>query len=386
MIDAPGRAVPRFPANAEPVVQAAITRALDEHDVRAGVTALAGGADILFAEALLARHGELHLVLPLETEAFVAESVRRAGEPEWERRFRQILPQAASLEVHGDDYLLGSGSPFQLAALLIDGQAQLTARARGWRALSLMVWDSKPGDGLGGTASFAGHAVSRGRATMVIDPRTGATSVAGAGALAAAQKHTWAKMQAGSVDFEHRLCAVLFADAKGFSGLRETQLPAFIQTVLGLVRAGIARLPRPPIALNTWGDGLFVVTATPEECGLLALDLIDAASGLDWQGAGLPGPVGFRVGLHAGPAYITACDPVTGRPNAYGRDISRASRIEPVAGINEAWCSRAFCVLAAAMEGTAETPMGRLRFEDLGERDLAKNSGRGWLYRVHRGS
>ena len=49
---------------------------------------LACGADILVAEAILARGGELHVVLPFAEEDFLRTSVHVGG-PEWDARYRE---------------------------------------------------------------------------------------------------------------------------------------------------------------------------------------------------------------------------------------------------------------------------------------------------------
>src|SRR5262249_909104 len=65
----------RFPAASEARVASEVATLLDRHGVGFGYGSLASGADILFAEALLARGAELHAVLPFEREEFKAVSV-----------------------------------------------------------------------------------------------------------------------------------------------------------------------------------------------------------------------------------------------------------------------------------------------------------------------
>ena len=67
MIDAPGRATPRFPADKEPVAAAAVGQALDEFGAAGGDQALSGaacGGDLLFAEAVLRRGLRLQIRFP----------------------------------------------------------------------------------------------------------------------------------------------------------------------------------------------------------------------------------------------------------------------------------------------------------------------------------
>ena len=55
----------------------------------------------------------------------------------------------------------------------------------------------------------------------------------------------------------------------------------------------------------------------------------------------------MRIGLHAGPGYVTK-DPVTGGPAFMGAHVNHAARIEPAAAKNEAapWYNGC-CKLAA---------------------------------------
>ncbi len=377
MIDAPGRAKPRFPPSCEHIVGGALRRAIDELDARVGVSALASGADILFAEALLERGGELHLILPLNVEEFLEQSVRPSGDDRWEERFHAIRGRATREEIIGDDYLRASGTPFQLAALVIDGHAQMEARARQMACSTLGVWDGLAGDGLGGTSSFLGHAVAQGRQAWAIDPVSGQRRRVGGEAVEAAQKLSWRVIKSKDVVIEHRLAAILFADARGFSGLREVQMPAFMRAVLGIIRDA-APPGGPTLVLNTWGDGLYVVTEKPVQAAEIALTLLERAAAMNWKAEGLPDTITFRVGLHAGPVFYTKEDAVLRRPNANGRDVSVGARIEPVVEPGHAWASRTFAVLAAA------TGCAGFKFTDLGRKPLAKGFGDMHLYGVRR--
>ncbi|HUB25106.1 MAG TPA: adenylate/guanylate cyclase domain-containing protein, partial [Tepidisphaeraceae bacterium] len=329
------------------------------------------------AEAILRRGAQLHVILPINVEEFLEQSVRQCGDDSWERRFHAIRARATSERVFGDDYFHVSGTPFQMGVLLIDGYAAMLAQSLGSGTHScLTVWDGQAGDGLGGAASFAGHCVEMGHDTTAIDPMTGKSMPVGMEARQAALKHSWRVLHIGETRLEHRLGAFLFADAQGFGGLRETQIPAFARIVLGSIRSAIAALPQPPRVVNTWGDGFFVVTDFPEQAALLAMSLLGQANKVNWRAEGLPGRITFRIGLHAGPAFVTECDPVTQRANAYGRDVSLAARIEPIVEPGKAWASHAFAVLHFA------TSPQRRAFRDLGEHDLPKDAGRMLMYEV----
>ena len=85
--------------------EAALSTALAEHFAAHPVGfawgALAAGADIVIAEALLAQGAALHAVLPCPPGQFEAQSVAPAG-ADWTRRYRALLGAAASLRVAAD--------------------------------------------------------------------------------------------------------------------------------------------------------------------------------------------------------------------------------------------------------------------------------------------
>jgi len=383
MIDGPNRSTERFPARTQALVAEAIKRWLNEHNAMVGVTALANGADVLFAEAMLARGGRVEVLLPLEEAEFIRVSVAPGG-PSWVARMQRVLAQATSVQVLGDKHAEDSGAPFHMVALLIDGQARLLAHELDLAPLTLTVWDGKPGDGLGGTASFVVHALAQGRSVHSIDPLTGSPRHVLPDQHAVIETHDWLTLgggpgaKAGAGDMmKHAIVSVLFADAKGFSGLSETQIPAFVREFLGAVKVGIDAAGQPVIAVNTWGDGLFVVASTPAALAAIALSILDAVTKIDWPSRGLPAALALRIGLHSGPAFVCV-DPVTGRPSAMGVAVSRAARIEPITPPGRVFASRAFACLAAA------TGADDLAFEYVGPRTLPKNAGELPLYVMRR--
>src|ERR1700684_750718 len=89
MIDAPGRAKPRFPPDKEPIAAEAIADALAGLDVGPQDLCICGGAcggDLLFAEAALARSALLEIYIPFEEPTFLEKSVDFAKK-DWRARF-----------------------------------------------------------------------------------------------------------------------------------------------------------------------------------------------------------------------------------------------------------------------------------------------------------
>jgi hypothetical protein len=99
-----------------------------------GYGALAAGADILIAEALVELDAELHLVLPIFSSAFRGQSVAPYGEA-WLPRFDRLLERAASVTiVAAGDRLTGAAIAYaaQVAkGAAIENAGRLEGRAAG---------------------------------------------------------------------------------------------------------------------------------------------------------------------------------------------------------------------------------------------------------------
>ena len=165
MVDAPDRPHPRFPPEQVARVAEEVRAALERWDVGPGTTLVTGGArgaDIIAAEAALARGAGLRLVLALEPDEFVSRSVALPA-TDWEERFRALLPEAGVEVVGGPE-----GDVFARTNERIIG----VAREIDEQPHALIVWNREEGDGPGGTSDFVARL---GRAScpdrvVVIDP------------------------------------------------------------------------------------------------------------------------------------------------------------------------------------------------------------------------
>lgn len=118
-----------------------IAALLEEENVGFGYGALAAGADIIIAEALLERGAQVHPVLPGGAEAFAAVSVDPFGKA-WRKRFDAVVAQAESvrsvrpLGTPPDSAMIGLGDEVAMGAALIN------ARRLESSAVQLLVLDS----------------------------------------------------------------------------------------------------------------------------------------------------------------------------------------------------------------------------------------------------
>ena len=155
MVDAPGRATPRFPAArvdaAARRIDAALA-ALDAGREDLAFTQGAAGGDLLFAEACLARGVPLRLLLPLAEAEFVAASILPVVDgAAWHARYRAVVAALAEppREAPTDLGPLPAGDdPFVRANLwLLDSALAFGAE----RLRCICLWDGGGGDGPGGT-------------------------------------------------------------------------------------------------------------------------------------------------------------------------------------------------------------------------------------------
>ncbi len=170
-----------FRAATNPVLEAVettlfakIALTLARYDVALGYGALAAGADLLVAEALLARGAALHVVLPFGVAAFKAASVSPRGAA-WLPRFDAALASAATVTIVAPD---ADGSD----AEVFNRCTQVFMDA-GWAAgagdtVLLAVWDGTPARDLAGTAVDVAQWQARGGVVEIIDPGAVDRSVA----------------------------------------------------------------------------------------------------------------------------------------------------------------------------------------------------------------
>lgn len=361
MIAPPG-ASGRFKAAQESEVAAAIAAKLEQHGVGFGYGALACGADILFAEALLAKGGELHVVLPFSRADFVRVSVAPGGAG-WVERFDACLQRARSITYATEDSYLGHDWIFSYGSFVAMGLAVLRARFLDGSARQLALWDGEATSGVAGTAFDVSTWRSLNRPADII--------------LCSAAPVQRARRQPGvaAARAQGELKTMLFGDVKGFSKLTEAQIPGFVQHVLGTLGRVLARYGDHVLYRNTWGDGLFLVLGDAAIGARCALALQAALEALDLSAFGLPDTLALRLGGHFGPVYETT-DPVQGVTNYFGAHVSRTARIEPVTPPGEVYVTEQFAARLAL------EPAG-FACDYVGQVPAAKGYGTMRMYHLH---
>ena len=176
MVDAPGRAKPRFPPSMVARATAEIERVLD--DLKAGpediaLTQGAAGGDLIFAEACVARGVRMQLLLPLPEPDFIEASVMPSTDgAAWRARYYALKarltepPRVMPLELGA---LPAGASPYERCNQWL----LYTALAHGPDKVRFVcLWDGAGSDGAGGTKHMVDEVKRRTGQVSWIDTRT----------------------------------------------------------------------------------------------------------------------------------------------------------------------------------------------------------------------
>jgi len=334
----------RFPPQCESAVQEAINAELEKLNVGFGYGSLANGADILFAEALLKRGAAVHIVLPFDIDEFIEISVKPAGS-EWVKRFESCINQASTVTYATDDRYLGDNALFHYATRLAMGLAIQKAQHVSGHIEQISVWDGELGSGPAGTAADISYWRSKGYPVSLIHSRSGHQ-------LDTPPEKPEADFEAA--EGERHPYAMLFGDIKGFSKLKDAELPPFVEHVIGTISKVLSEYDSDIRFQNTWGDGIFIVMNDTTRAAQCATQLQAALSDIDFESVGLPGQMTIRIGGHFGPVYEIQ-DPILGKDNYFGSHVSRAARIEPVTPPGEVYVTRQFAAELAIEQSKQHT-------------------------------
>ena len=239
-----------------------IDRWMEDHSIGFGFGALAAGGDIVLAEAILARGGELHVVLPIGVEAFVAQSVT-PYDPAWYPRFYACLDAAQSVQCVTS--LSGAYEPLatQLAADVAMGAAALNAQRLHSAAWQLLLTDGGPGRfGAGlGTQRIGERWRDKGRQHCIVGPRT-----------APVPASSRAPVPEGRAD--RRLATMLMILFDGLDRFDEAGFADAVDSVIAPFRAACAAMAIQPDLAMPVGNALLVAFADPDKAWDYAVALL----------------------------------------------------------------------------------------------------------------
>jgi adenylate cyclase len=346
---------------AEEEIAGAIRSILDESDVLIAYGPLACGADILIAEAVLERGGELHVVLPFAEEDFLKTSVLVGG-PEWIARYDRARKAASSITFATEMRFVNDDEQFAYCSKLTMGLAQLRAEVMQADTFQLAVWDGVATTGVAGTAADYAEWARQGGQTRVIPITADRPALDPVAVPETRTRPLWI------------LRSMLFADFAGFSRLDEDRLSQFLEVVMGRIARVLDRHADDVLTRNSWGDAIYVVITSPARAAKIAMEIQSELHPEMLQNIGLPAEGGMRISLHHGPIF-EHFDAVQGARTFYGTEVTVAARIEPRVPVGAIYTTQSFAAMI-------ESGRNNCHFEYVGKMDLAKNYGVRILYRL----
>jgi adenylate cyclase len=345
----------------EKAITGAIRSILEESDVLVGYGQLACGADILVAEELIERGGELHVVLPFAEKDFIKSSVAVGG-TEWVARYERARNAASSVTFATEMRWVNDDQQFSYCAKLVMGLAQLRASVMQAETFQLAIWDGQPTAAIAGTAAHCAEWAELGGRSQVIPVPQERPPMDTAIVTQDPGRPSWT------------LCSMLFADFAGFSRLDEDRLSRFLEVVMGRIAKVLDRHSEVVLHRNSWGDAIFAVIKTPAMAAEIALEIQSELDPATLQSIGLPSEGGMRISLHHGPIF-EHFDAVQSARTFYGTEVTVAARIEPRVPVGAIYTTQPFAALI-------ESDLNDYHFEYVGKMDLAKNYGERILYRL----
>ncbi|MDQ1509659.1 MAG: hypothetical protein QOG50_1503 [Actinomycetota bacterium] len=350
----------REDAHALDGVEPHVARFLDERNVGFAYGSLASGSDILIAELLLDRDVELHVILPFGLEEFEEVSVAPAGAA-WQVRFRHCLDRATSITYASDSAYAGDDELFSYNSRIAMGHALNRSIYLDVEAEQLAVWDGEPVQGAAGTARDVEDWGRTGRKTHVIPiaPRP-------------------QRPERLASESDREIDAILFTDLRGFSGLRDEHFPFYVRDVLGALAQVIDRHRETLLGYNSWGDAILAVFADVPSAARCALEMQDVIGHIETSDTELPLDLAMRIGAHVGPV-LHLREPFKGEFIYWGRELTRAARIEPRTPVGEVYVTSAFAALLAL------EPASGIRCDYVGQVTTAKDFETIPMYRLRYG-
>ena len=274
-----------------------IRAALKEEKIGFGYGALAAGADILIAEALLEEGAELHLLLPAAPARFREASVARSG-GDWLERYDDILKSANTIRAVGDGSVPSSPLALQLAAEVAMGCAVMQSNVLMTEAVQLVILErnasAQPQTGSSEWACAAWGKTGR-RQKVLVTPRIGAGA------------ETYRVSESG----EPRLLRAMLRIE--WSGANTSLLSREIIPRLTDIFAGE---PKPSVRPRWTDDALLTGFDTPAQAARIASSAI----------AALAGVADLRVAGHYGLAQQVE-DPFGGAPLLIGSVVTLPAQI-----------------------------------------------------------
>lgn len=168
---------------------------------------------------------------------------------------------------------------------------------------------------------------------------------------------------------------VLYADVEGFSEFGTSEVRDLITTHFAQVHQLVVKqVADLNVYVNTWGDGIVVVSGNPLNLAQFALAVRDHFANYDRPMN--EEPIRLRMALHFG--KLEECDsPLAGRSEFIGAALITATRLQVVVPPSEVWATQEFII--AMRRDKRPVPLAE---QQLGTIELPKQGGSVCVHRL----
>ena len=349
----------------EVALAAQIESAIASHHATVAYGSLAAGADILFAEAVLNNGGELNIWLPFGKVDFCARAVRPVGDA-WVIRFEACLLRANTVSYATESNFMGDDTIFEYCADIGMGMAIMRSNSLGASVLQLAVWDE--------VVKYPSSGVCRNVAKW----RSLKKPVEVIPCSMAKFPREYRTLPDEETQIQRELHAILFSDIRGYSKLSDRDVLWYFNVLNPYLAKAIEKF-RPEIQLiDTWGDGIYMITKRASVAARIAFALNEALAQLDQSMLELEEPLLMRIGLHYGPVF-SLYDHFEQKQTFSSNEVSKTARIEPVTPAGEIFGTEAFVAMLELEGDQCAT------FEYAGTLPSAKNYGSFGMFHIRPG-
>jgi hypothetical protein len=166
MVDAPERAIPRFPSGKVESVRNVLAERIRILNIGYGFCSAARGSDILFIEELKKTGSRPKVFLPFPREHFKKTSVGHGWDERFDEALNGLVVVELSQSVPGQDR---RSEAYAACNRAIRQDAITKAISLDEQPMLIAVYNGNPGDGAGGTADAVHEWQNEGRLVEIID-------------------------------------------------------------------------------------------------------------------------------------------------------------------------------------------------------------------------
>lgn len=176
------------------------------------------------------------------------------------------------------------------------------------------------------------------------------------------------------MDTKKQIVSFLFSDVKGYSALAEHEYKLFDNAIEDFLSKILTDSNH--FFQKNWGDGLYICSYDPLDIAEISLEIRDKFRNYNWIRNGFLNNLSVRIALHTEKATIKSENGII--KDVYGKNVTKAARIEPITEPNHVFCSYTFHNHIISEENI------NYNFISLGVRQLAKQFGKMELYELLR--